>query len=299
MSPALWGFAECEGPARRLAELLAIPFHGVSVRRFPDGESLVRVDQSKAETAVLYRSLDDPNAKLVELILAASALRDGGARRVVLVAPYLAYMRQDLAFNPGEAVSQRVIVKLIASHFDALVTVDPHLHRIARLEDVAPGLSAIAVPATLSLLAMLKQDLAPGTVLVGPDSESRQWVQQFADALKLDYIIGEKDRHGDRAVKLALPGIEQVAGRPALLIDDLISSGGTLLACAALLQKAGAASIEAVASHCLASAGDLALLAGAGIARVRATDTVPSPVACAPIAPVLAEALKTSRLLKD
>lgn len=298
MSQALWGFAESEGPARRLAALLAIPFHNISVRRFPDGESLVRADESKAQTAILYRSLDDPNAKLVELILAASALRDGGARRVVLVVPYLAYMRQDIAFHPGEAVSQRVIGQLIASHFDALVTVDPHLHRTARLDDVMPSLPAIAVRAAPSLLAMLEQDLAPGTVLVGPDSESRQWVKLFADALHLDCIIGEKDRRGDRAVDLAFPGIEQVAGRPVLLIDDLISSGGTLLACAALLQEAGAASIEAVASHCLASAGDLARLAAGGIARVRATDTVPGPVAFAPIAPVLAEALRTSGLLK-
>jgi ribose-phosphate pyrophosphokinase len=293
----LLGFRECEEPARRLAECLAIPFGCVSVRHFPDGESLVSVGEAAPDTAILYRSLDDPNAKLIELFLAASALRDCGTRRVILVAPYLAYMRQDIAFHPGEAVSQRVIGQMIASHFDALITVDPHLHRITRLEDVMPGIRAIAVPAAPALVAMLAQDLAPDTVLVGPDSESRQWVGQLATALGLDCIIGEKYRNGDRAVDLELPDVKQIAGRPALMIDDLISSGGTLLACAELLHKAGAIRVEAAASHCLASADDLARLARGGIARIRATDTVPGPAACAPIAPVLADALKASGLL--
>lgn len=300
MSAAIWSFADGDAPARRLAQALGLPVYPVDIHRFPDGESLVHVAAATGDlkTALLYRSLDNPNAKLVEIILAAAALRDTGVQRVILVAPYLAYMRQDIAFRAGEAVSQRIIGRLIAAHFDALVTVDPHLHRIARLEEVTPGIPAIALSAAPALIAMLGQDLPADTVLVGPDGESRQWVSQFANALGLDCLVGEKRRHGDHAVEIDLPGVERVAGRTALLIDDVISSGGTLLTCAALLRKAGAARVEAAASHCLASADDLARLAAGGVARIRTTDTVSGPTACAPIAPQIAEALRDSGLLE-
>lgn len=297
MTSCVWSFTESEGAAGRLAQALGLTHHPVAVHRFPDGESLVRITPSDHETAILYRSLDDPNAKIMELLLAASALRDNGAQRVVLVAPYLAYMRQDIAFHPGEAVSQRVMGQLIASHFDALVTVDPHLHRIGRLEDAIPGITAIALSASSPLVAMLREDLPTDTLLIGPDSESRQWVEQVAEGLGLEFIVGQKRRQGDRAVDVDLPGIEKVCGRPALLIDDLISSGGTLLSCAALLRKAGAIRVEAAASHCLATSRDLARLAEGGVERVRATDTVPGPAACAFVAKIIAAALRSSGLL--
>src|SRR5690606_8630460 len=142
----VFGFRESAEQAARLAAELDVPFGEVAVHRFPDGESLVRVDPPPA-TAILYRSLDDPNPKLFELLLAASALRDSGARRVLLVAPYLAYMRQDIAFQPGEAVSQRVIGKLLAAHFDAVMTVDPHLHRTRSLEAIMPGIRVASISA--------------------------------------------------------------------------------------------------------------------------------------------------------
>ncbi|MCZ4328253.1 ribose-phosphate pyrophosphokinase-like domain-containing protein, partial [Brachybacterium paraconglomeratum] len=86
----------------------------------------------------LYRSLDQPNEKLVELLLAARTARTLGAPHLTLVAPYLPYMRQDIAFSPGEAVSQRIVGPFLASLVDAVITVDPHLHRVASLRDVVP-----------------------------------------------------------------------------------------------------------------------------------------------------------------
>lgn len=118
MTAALFTFAEGARQAAGLARECGIPVNQIDVHRFPDGESLVRV-HGTASTALLFRSLDDPNPKLVEVLLAASALRDGGAKRVILIAPYLAYMRQDVPFHEGEAVSQRVIGKLLAAWFMA------------------------------------------------------------------------------------------------------------------------------------------------------------------------------------
>lgn len=295
MIATLHHFAENTAEAQRLADALGIACCAISVRHFPDGESLVRVGQSE-QTALLYRSLDAPNAKLVETLLAASALRDGGARKVVLVAPYLAYMRQDIAFVPGEAVSQRVIGALIAEAFDGLVTVDPHLHRTPTLEAVVPGIVAVNVAAAATIARALAATVTPDTVLVGPDAESRPWVEAVAAPLGLEVVIGTKLRHGDRKVEIALVDADRLAGRPAILIDDLISSGGTLKTCAALLRGAGVTTIGAVATHCLASRADLAALAESGIAPVLATDTVPGPAASIAMAPALAEAIRSHGL---
>lgn len=296
MSAAVFAFADYARQASGLAAECGIPVHGIDLHRFPDGESLVRV-KGRADTALLFRSLDDPNAKLVELLLAASALRDGGAGKVVLVAPYMAYMRQDMAFREGEAVSQRVIGRLVADWFDAVVTVDPHLHRITALSEVMPGIPALAVSAAPAIAQAIGGDLDPRTLLVGPDSESRPWVESIARPLGLELLVGEKVRDGDRAVTLRVPGIEAARGRPVMLVDDLISSGTTLIACTQLLHQAGAARVEAVATHVLASQADIDHLAKAGIVRVRATDSTPSPVATIPLACVLAEAVSAQAWL--
>ena len=290
MTVAVLGFTECRDAAQALAGELGIACHEVALRSFPDGESLVRVPVPAADTVLLYRSLDHPNAKLVELILAAAAARDNGARQVVLIAPYLAYMRQDMAFHPGEAISQQVIGRLMASHFDGLVTIDPHLHRISTLGEVVPGIPALS----LSAAPVLSAAIAPGErpVLVGPDSESRPWVEAIARPLGLDVLLGEKHRHGDREVTLAITDIARIAGRPAVLVDDVISSGMTMIEAARLLLRAGAASVEALAAHCLASGEDLARMQAAGIARIRATQSVEGPTARLPVAGLLADAIR-------
>ncbi|WP_447932538.1 ribose-phosphate diphosphokinase [Sphingopyxis fribergensis] len=292
---AIFAFTETGTQATALANELKVPLHAIECRVFPDGESLVRIPAEVAavETAILYRSLNDPNAKLIEILLAAAALRDNGARRVVLVAPYLGYMRQDIAFRPGEAVSQRVIGQLIADHFDGLVTVDPHLHRVAALGEVVPGIAATAIPAAPAIAAALHRDLDPASLLIGPDRESLPWVRKIAELLGIEMIIAKKHRGGDREVRIILPEIEQVRDRPALIIDDLVSSGSTLVACAAQLRAAGAARVEAVATHCLADAADLARLRAAGIDRLRASDSVNGPAAVIPLAAVLADAVRT------
>ncbi len=293
MTASLHYFIANEGEARRLASALKVACRPIEVRHFPDGESLVRVSETSL-VALLYCSLDHPDAKLVQVLLAASALRDLGASRVVLIAPYLGYMRQDQAFAPGEAVSQRVIGGVIASAFDALVTVDPHLHRTPSLDAVLPGKVAINVSAAGTIAQAIATIVAPGTILVGPDEESRPWVEAVAAPLGLEVMIGAKVRRGDRKVEIELLDKRRASGRPVMLVDDLISSGGTLIACASQLLDAGATQVGAVATHCLASKGDLESLAAGGISPVLATDTVPGTVASIPIAPALAEAVRAN-----
>jgi len=290
MNGAVHAFGENEAPAARLAERLGLCCRRVHVRRFPDGESLVRVERAE-EIAILYRSLDHPNDKLIELLLAAAALRDGGARQVILVAPYLAYMRQDCAFNAGEAVSQQVIGALIAAHFDALVTVDPHLHRTPTLDTVIPGRPARVVSAAPALVEALRARAA-GAVIIGPDVESRPWAQAIATPLGCPVIIGQKHRRGDREVDLRLPGLAEARASRAIIVDDLVSTGVTLRQCAAALRAEGIDDIDAVVVHCLAGTSDREALVDAGIGRLIATDSIPGPLATVALASRLAPAVE-------
>lgn len=293
MNLAIVAFPDCSVPASLLAAELGCACHELEVHRFPDGESRVRVP-AVANTVLLYRSLDRPNAKIVELLLAASALRENGTARVVLIAPYLGYMRQDVAFRPGEAVSQRVIGKLLAGYFDALVTIDPHLHRITRLGEAVPKIPAIS----LSAAPVLSSAIGPDSsfVLVGPDSESRPWVEAVAAPLGLKVLIGEKQRYGDRNVNVKIDGVQQAEGRVAILVDDVISSGHTMIAASRLLLEAGAIRVEAMATHCLADPNDLEAMRSAGIVRVTAAQTTSSPVARLPVANLLASGLQAAGL---
>ncbi len=291
MTTTLHAFTHDAAPAGRLAAALKLVCRTIASHRFPDGERLITAAETTAEV-LLYCTLADPDARLIELLLAADALRRRGARRLTLVAPYLPYMRQDAVFAPGQALSQQVIGRLLANAFDAVVTVDPHLHRTPDLGDVLPGCQAVVVSAAASLAGALKGRLPPDTVLVGPDSESSPWVAAVAAPLALESIVAEKQRSGDRAVRITLPDAKRLTGRPAFLVDDMLSSGGTMIACADLLRAAGARLAGAAVTHCLAGSDDLARLTAAGIAPLLATDSIPCPAATVALAPALAAAIR-------
>ena len=174
------------------------------------------------------------------------------AARLVLVAPYLCYMRQDTAFHPGEAISQKVIGQLIASSFDRVITVDAHLHRTARLSDVCPGIEADNLSAMPAIARHLRAgSLDPRTIIVGPDAESRPWVNELSALLGVTCTVARKTRLGDRSVEIALDDPQALKGRPALLVDDIVSSGGTMMSCARAVIAAGATSVDAIVTHAL------------------------------------------------
>jgi len=298
MEPAaLLHFAGDDVAARALGLAAGLPLRPVVQHRFPDGETRLRLpvdaDGRLPAHVVLLRSLDQPNDKLVELLLAARAARELGVRHLTLVAPYLAYMRQDIAFNPGEAVSQRIVGRFLADLFDAVITVDPHLHRVATLQEAVPVHDAIVLSGA-PLLADLIAERRPGAVLVGPDEESAQWVAQAAARHGLDSAVCRKVRHGDRAVDVELPALD-VAGRPVVLLDDMASTGHTVAQAAQLLRAAGAASVDVAVTHALFAAGALTLLREAGVGEVWSTDCVAHPSNAVSVAPLIAQALRRLR----
>lgn len=290
MAAVLLHFDDEQASATRLAEAAGLAAMCISRHRFPDGELKLTLPSALPEHVVLLRTLDRPNEKLVELLLTAQTARNLGVQHLTLVAPYLAYMRQDIAFHPGEAVSQRVVGRFLAELFDAVVTVDPHLHRVATLKEAIPAKRAIVVSGA-PLLADLIAERRPGALLVGPDEESAQWIAQAAAQHRFDYAVCRKVRRGDRDVEVALPDIS-VAGRAVVLLDDMASTGHTVARAAHALHAAGALSVDVAVTHALFADDALAVMKDAGIGEIWSTDCIAHPTSAISMASALAAALR-------
>jgi ribose-phosphate pyrophosphokinase len=278
--------------AARLASRLGISFHEIVVHGFPDGE--IRVTAGPVgSTTIIYASLDRPNEKLIALTFAAEALRRGGAKRLVLLAPYLCYMRQDTAFHEGEAISQRVIGALIAGCVDRVVTVDAHLHRTPDIATVFPGIASDNLSAMPAIAAALrKTGVDPATVVVGPDAESQPWVSDLAGRLGLSHSVAQKTRRGDRSVEIGFTDTSRIAGHPALIVDDIVSSGGTMIACAKALISAGATMIDVVVTHALFPEELCREMALSDIRSIRSTHSVPHSTNAIPLDNLFVNALQ-------
>ena len=282
-----WG--EESDLASRLARALGCDFHLIERHCFPDGETRLCLPPVLPARVVLLRGLQQPNQKLAELMLAAAGARELGAQELTLVSPYLAYMRQDMAFTPGEVVSQRHLGRALAAWFDAVVTVDPHLHRVATMDEVVPGRRGVALTAAPLLGAFVATEV-PGALLLGPDEEAAQWVRLAAQAHGLDHAVCRKQRHGDRDVDVALPAVD-VAGRAVVLFDDVASTGRTLVMAARGALGAGAASVDVVVTHALFVDDALAQLRAAGVRHVWSSDCVPHESNVVSVVPLLSAAL--------
>jgi ribose-phosphate pyrophosphokinase len=276
--------------ARALGLASGLPVQRIARHRFPDDELKLTLPPKLDGEVRILRSLHRPNEKLVEVLLAAQAARDLGARDLTLIAPYLAYMRQDSAFLPGEVVSQKVVGRLLAGLFDAVVTVDPHLHRVATLAEAVPLARAVALSAA-PLIGHFVAMRSRRPLLVGPDAESAQWVHVAATYNGLPWTVCRKTRHGDTEVDVELPA-EEIAGREVVLVDDVASSGHTLAAAARALRAAGAARVDAVVTHAVLSPAAGATLKAAGISEFWSTDTVPHESNALSVVPLLADALR-------
>lgn len=285
----LLGFPEYAVQTQSLAAAAGMPFRIVDVHRFPDGESRLTLPPTLPGAVTLCRSLDRPNDKLVELLLAAATARELGAARVTLVAPYLCYMRQDIEFTPGEAVSQKIVGRLLADHFDAVVTVDPHLHRVATLAEAVPAGSAVALSAA-ALFGDYLQQREPDALLVGPDEESAQWLAAAARGHRFETVVCRKLRRGDRDVAIDIPSA-RLAGRAVVLVDDMASTGTTLAVAARQCVDQGARTVDVLVVHGLFVGDAVADLQRAGVRHVWSTDSVLHPTNMLPLAPLLASGM--------
>lgn len=256
----------------RLCDQLGLEQGHLEFRRFPDGESYLRVHTPVSGVrCVVLADLSNPDGKYLAHLFFLETLRELGASSVGLVAPYLCYMRQDRRFNDGEAVTSRLFARSLSSHIDWLITVDPHLHRYHSLGEIYSVPTQVVQGAPALAEWLRGQD---DILLVGPDAESEQWVSSIAQASSHPYVIGAKQRLGDRRVEVSLPDISGYRGLKAIIIDDVISSGHTIGECVRALRSQGMETILCAAVHGIfAEASDQYLL-GTGLQSLVTTNTI-------------------------
>lgn len=291
----LLGFPEYRIQTERLAAHLRCECYIIEVHHFPDGESKIAVPITELpSTVIICRSLDHPNDKLVELLLTSATLRDLGVKKLILVAPYLCYMRQDKAFHPGEAVSQKVIGRFLAELFDEVITVDPHLHRIHYLNEAIPAMRAVSVSAA-SVMGNFLTSKTDNPFLLGPDQESEQWVAAIAHQDNLEFGVAQKNRFDDETVQVILPDVD-VQHREVVLVDDMVSTGHTLCEAAKKLQDLGVKKIHCLITHALLLGDAVDQLKRAGIDQIWSTDSIGHPTNVISLAELLSKAIAESTL---
>lgn len=280
-----------EAFAERLAQEAAAELGVLETRQFPDGEHYVRLRTDPAGRQVdLVCSLVRADSVILTLLFAAAAAREQGAARVTLVAPYLGYMRQDAQFHDGEAVTSAAFARLLSAAFDRLITVDPHLHRHASLGEIY-DIPSVTLHAAGLLGAWIRAE-APNALVIGPDSESAQWAAEVAAAAGAPVVVLQKQRLGDREVRITFPDLSAFAGRQPVLIDDIASSGRTLAAAARELVARGFGAPVCAVVHPVFG-GDAFAEVARVTARVVSTDAVPHETNLISLAPLVAAALPT------
>ena len=274
MNAVVFALPGSEAIGGALAKAMGAEEGQAEFRNFPDGESYIRLLTSvEGRDVILADTLFEPNGKALPLLFTADAARDLGARRIGLVTPYLAYMRQDRRFKPGEAVTSTTFARTLSQWIDWLVTVDPHLHRRSSLGEIYSVPSQVVHAA--SLIADWIAKNVPNPLVVGPDEESEQWVSEVATGAGAPYIVLTKVRRGDRDVTVSAPDVARYSDRTPVLIDDIISTARTMIEAVKGLIEAGTLPPVCIGVHAVFAGTAYKDLADSGVAKVITCNTVP------------------------
>ena len=280
-----------EALGRALADRLDVELGKAVFHQFPDGETHIQLlTPAKGRSVALVDTLAKPNEKIMPLLFAAATAKDLGAKRVGLVTPYLAYMRQDKRFNPGDGITSVYFAKLLSQWVDWLVTVDPHLHRRSSLDEIY-SIPSTVVQAAPSIAAWIKRNVER-PVLVGPDEESKQWVSTVAKLADAPYLVLTKIRYSDNQVEVSSPDIERWSDRTPVLVDDIISTAHTMIETVKGLDKAGLAAPVCIGVHAVFAGTAYDDLLASGASDVVTCNTIPHSSNGIDLAEPLAEAAK-------
>lgn len=273
MEKILFALPDNEELASRLAELTDATLGDAEIRQFPDGETYVRINSDvKGKKVILVCTMDRPDEKLLPLLFMSRTAIDLGANCTCLIAPYLAYMRQDTRFKPGEGITSEYFAKLVSGFAETLTTIDPHLHRRSSLDEI------YTIPTTVARAAdhiskWISSNIE-NPVLVGPDSESEQWVSEVAKNAKAPFMVLDKIRHGDRHVEISVPDVQNYLEHTPVLVDDIVSTARTMIETVRHLQKAGMKPPICIGVHGLFAGTAYEDLKAAGAGRVVTCNTV-------------------------
>ncbi|WP_250657361.1 ribose-phosphate pyrophosphokinase [Alkalimarinus coralli] len=242
-------------------------------RRFPDGESYVRtITPCQGRNIVILANLHHPDNKLLPLLFLCQSLRDRQAKHITLIAPYLPYMRQDKRFRDGECITSTVFASIVSTAIDELITIDPHLHRYQSLSEIY-NINTQALKADNTIANWIKQNIS-NPLIIGPDSESEQWAAATAEMIGCPHLVLLKERFGDRDVKVSTPNAEDLTDHTPVLVDDIISTGRTMIETADKLKAEGFKAPVCIGVHAVFSEQDYQALANSGVEKVVTCNTI-------------------------
>jgi ribose-phosphate pyrophosphokinase len=272
-SPIVFAIPGSEDFAGLLAGHLAAEKGEMDIHTFPDGETYLRLlSNVEDRLAVIVCTLFRPNEKFVPLYFLARNLKALGARHICLAAPYLAYMRQDKVFQPGEAVTSLYFAEMIRSFADSIITVDPHLHRRNSLSDIYAIPNEVA-HAGGRISEWIKENVRQ-PVLIGPDSESEQWVSEVARKADAPFTVLEKVRRGDRDVSVSIPKLDEYGDYTPVLVDDIISTARTMIETVGQLKRLRMKLPVCIGVHAVFAGDSYRDLLSAGVENVVTCNTV-------------------------
>lgn len=261
-----------------LTAKLALQFQAetgeATIRQFPDGETYVQIKSDiKGKRVALVCTLHQPDNKLLPLYFLSKTAMDLGADCTCLIAPYLAYMRQDKRFHPGEGITSEYFGSLISQFAETLVTIDPHLHRRSSLSEVYQ-IPCKVEHAANHISEWIKNNIE-NPVLVGPDSESEQWVSEVAKNAEAPFLVLEKIRHGDNDVEVSVPDVQNYKNHIPVLVDDIISTARTMIETVEHLKRAEMKPPVCIGVHAVFSGNAYQELIDSGTANIVTCNTIP------------------------
>ncbi|NJE07825.1 ribose-phosphate diphosphokinase [Thermococcus sp. M39] len=243
----------------------------VEIKKFPDGEKYVRV-LGEGEGAIVVQSTYSPQDEhLIELLLLGDALREKGFKKLIAVVPYLAYSRQDRVTKDGEPISIRAVMRAIGIYYDELYVFD--LHNPKTLEFFPK--KAVNLSPARAIASYFKDKLGEGIVLA-PDKGALERARAVAEILGVEFSHFEKKRISPTEVQMTPVNID-VEGKNVLIVDDIISTGGTMIRAANILRKMGAKRIYVAATHGVFAEGAIERVSKA-VDELAVTNTIPTPV---------------------
>ena len=278
-----------------MAAKLKAKYSPLTISAFPDGDTYLKYNTNvKGKTVIIVQSFQPrPEMSLFDIVFAAETAKDLGAKKIVLVAPYLAYMRQDKRFNPGEAVSSKIMAKLLNNSVNKIITIDTHLHRYRSMKEV------FTVPAKNLTANFLIADFVKkkyqNAVILGPDWESYQWAEAIAKHIGVESTVLEKTRYSSRHVTSKMIKPVELQGKTVVIVDDIISTGHTVAEAAKKAKAAGAKKIVAIGVHGLFVENAISKLKKAGVSEVVTTNCIEHKTNKIDVTGLLVEELKKSK----
>lgn len=281
------GGSSSKALAQDLAKELGVRYIQPNIARFPDGECYVRIEEEDIDDEAIIVQNSHPDSNLVELLLLQDAAVGLGARKITSVVPYFGYARQDERFKKGEALSAKVMVNLMEMTSKRLVTVDVHkpivldwFHGAAHDVHAAPSIGDFFKGHGIDLV-------------LAPDEGAMQRAAEVGKVIGAEVDHLEKTRLSGELVRMAPKNVD-AKDKNALIVDDIISTGGTIEAAANQLKIMGARSVTAVCTHGLFAKGALDRLRKCCNA-VYSTNTIENDVSVISVAPQIAKAVKKQK----